>query len=95
MGHGARLMKNEYPAMYQSSHAELTEIVSSIDRKIVKLCSYNNLLLHDIEFVLGIQSQEFSVSSNAAAEAELYHPGVRDMLIKYGPSSSKGQLNSE
>ena len=90
MGHGARLIKNEYPTMYQSSHAELIEIVSSIDRKLLKMCSYNGLLLYDIEFVLGIQSPEFSVSNAAEAE-ELYHPGVRDMLIKYGPASNNAE----
>ena len=91
MSHGAKLMKNEYPAMYKSSLAELIEIVGSIDRKLVKLCSYNDLLLYDIEFVLGIQSQEFSVSNSAEAEEELYHPGVRDMLIKYGPASNNAE----
>ena len=37
MSHGAKLMKNEYTAMYKSSLAELIEIVGSIDRKLVKL----------------------------------------------------------
>ena len=34
MSHGAKLMKNEYTAMYKSSLAELIEIVGSIDRKL-------------------------------------------------------------
>ena len=47
-------------------------------------CYYNNLLLYDIHAVIGTPREEFTFSGNAD---EFYHPGVRDIMIKYGPSS--------
>jgi len=80
-----RLIKNEYPLMFQSSLSEMTEILN-IDRNLVQ-CSYNNLLLHDIEFALGIQQSSQEIILPRGEEG--HHPGSRDILIKYGLITNK------
>merc|ERR1719357_2433761 len=57
--------------------------LANIEQKMVP-CYYNNLLLYDIHAVIGTPREEFTFSRSAD---EFYHPGVRDMMIKYGPSS--------